>query len=237
LFMSHRADTEAEKNSLKRANKSGSGVDNSQETYILVCMSNKRESEKTRKCVVEAGFSEIYRHGFQAARTEDITAKTGLTRGALYHHFRNKHALGKAVLEELISGAVCARFIEPLAKCADPITGLDRIITKACRDLSDREIELGCPLNNLALEMSPVDEDFRQAIDKIYSGWEQAIEKAISLGQKHGKVAADVVPRQVAAFVVASLAGCRSMAKNRQSRKHLTASVGQLRRYLYSLRP
>ncbi len=200
-------------------------------------MKKKRKPETTKNCLLEAAFSEIYRHGFQAARTEDIIGKTNLTRGALYHHFQNKHSLGKAVLDELIAGAVCARFIEPLAKCDDPIVGLDRIITKACKELTNEEIELGCPLNNLALEMSPVDEEFRKSIDEIYGGWEHAIEQAIAAGQKGGKVAGDVAARQVAAFVVASLAGCRSMAKNRQSRKHLMASVGQLRRYLYSLRP
>jgi len=65
-------------------------------------MENKREPAKTKMNILQAAFSEIYRHGFQSARTEGIIAKTGLTRGALYHHFKDKHSLGNAVLTEII---------------------------------------------------------------------------------------------------------------------------------------
>lgn len=42
------------------------------------------------------------RHGFQAASLNNILAKTGLTKGALYHHFPDKDRLGYAVIEEVI---------------------------------------------------------------------------------------------------------------------------------------
>lgn len=41
-------------------------------------------------------FSEV---GYAEARTEEIVASAGLTRGALYHHFGNKQGLFVAVLE------------------------------------------------------------------------------------------------------------------------------------------
>ncbi len=41
------------------------------------------------------------RNGFQATRTEEIVQRAGLTRGALYHHFRDKEDLFKAVLAEV----------------------------------------------------------------------------------------------------------------------------------------
>ena len=40
-------------------------------------------------------------NGFQATRTEEIVQRAGLTRGALYHHFRDKEDLFRAVYEEV----------------------------------------------------------------------------------------------------------------------------------------
>lgn len=208
----------------------------SEKTYILVCMT-KRDSKKTRELILSAAFDEIYRHGYHAARTEDIIEKTKMTRGALYHHFSDKHALGKAVLTEVIADSVCKQFTEPLEGCEDPIDCLDQVITQACNQITDEEIQLGCPLCNLALEMSPVDEDFREAIDEIYSCWRKAISDAMAHGQANGKVRSDVEPEDTAYFILAAIAGCRSMAKNTQSRKVLKSTVGQLKNYLYSLRP
>jgi AcrR family transcriptional regulator len=41
-------------------------------------------------------------NGFQATRTEEIVQRAGLTRGALYHHFRDKEDLFRAVHEEIV---------------------------------------------------------------------------------------------------------------------------------------
>jgi len=54
---------------------------------------------ETRHDLIESGsnlFSEV---GFAAARTEEIVAMTGLTRGALYHHFGSKKGLFLAIVE------------------------------------------------------------------------------------------------------------------------------------------
>src|SRR5262249_24824278 len=58
-----------------------------------------------------------------------------------------------------------------------------------------------------AQEMSPLDEKFRQSLEKIYSGWRETVAAAFARGIKAGKVRRDVSPRKVAAFIVAAQAG------------------------------
>jgi AcrR family transcriptional regulator len=56
---------------------------------------------ESRSDLLAAGrevFSEL---GYVEARTEEIVARAGLTRGALYHHFGDKQGLFRAVLEEI----------------------------------------------------------------------------------------------------------------------------------------
>src|SRR6202044_3625075 len=62
-----------------------------------------RDPERTRERLLRAASREIYRSGFQSASLDRILVSAGVTKGALYHHFENKEALGYAVVEEVIS--------------------------------------------------------------------------------------------------------------------------------------
>jgi AcrR family transcriptional regulator len=56
----------------------------------------------TRRVLLDTARRIFTRDGFQATRTEEIVEESGLTRGALYHHFRDKEDLFRAVHEEVL---------------------------------------------------------------------------------------------------------------------------------------
>ncbi len=56
----------------------------------------------TRRALLNAARRLFTRDGFGATRTEEIAEEAGLTRGALYHHFKDKEDLFRAVHEEVI---------------------------------------------------------------------------------------------------------------------------------------
>jgi AcrR family transcriptional regulator len=56
----------------------------------------------TRRALLDTARRLFTRDGFQATRTEEIVEESGLTRGALYHHFRDKEDLFRAVHEEVL---------------------------------------------------------------------------------------------------------------------------------------
>lgn len=58
-------------------------------------------SEATRQALVGAAQELFSERGFRATSTEEIVARAGVTRGALYHHFRDKEDLFRAVYFEL----------------------------------------------------------------------------------------------------------------------------------------
>ncbi|MCK4707282.1 MAG: TetR/AcrR family transcriptional regulator, partial [Gammaproteobacteria bacterium] len=90
------------------------------------------ESEpNTRTKILFAAYKEIHLNGFQAASLNDILAHTGVTKGALYHHFPNKTELGYAVIEEVISDRIVRSFIAPLNDSEDPIQSLIQLIQQS----------------------------------------------------------------------------------------------------------
>jgi AcrR family transcriptional regulator len=196
-----------------------------------------REPELTRQKILGAAFHEIYRRGFQAASLDSILAEAGVTKGALYHHFPDKASLGYAVVDEVIRGHLLARWLGPLEELdGDPLAALQMAFRERGKSVKPHEVELGCPLNNLAQEMSPLDEEFRRRVEAVFDDWRDGFAKAIEKAKERGTVRDDVDSRQVAAFLVAAAEGSFGLAKNARSRKMFRSNMEMLVDYLEMLR-
>ncbi len=62
---------------------------------------NAEYSAETQRQLIAAARAEFARVGYSGASTERIVAAAGVTRGALYHHYRGKRELFEAVFTEL----------------------------------------------------------------------------------------------------------------------------------------
>jgi AcrR family transcriptional regulator len=182
---------------------------------------------------------EMYRNGFQGMRLDEVIAATELTKGALYHHFPNKRALGYAVVDEVIIPTVEAVWLQPLKNSAEPLQGLIDVIEQ----MPDNEhkppemIRYGCPLNNLAQEMSPLDEGFRQRLDYAFRVWQDVIQETLERAQQKKHIRAGVDCDEVATFIMAAMEGCIGLAKNAQSMERLHVCNRGLIQFIRSLQP
>lgn len=194
----------------------------------------QRNPEKTRAHLLETAFKEIYRGGFRGTGLDQILERANVTKGALYHHFDNKEKLGYAIVDEVIAGINREKWVAPLEQAANPIDTLIEIVkgTSFKRD----HIEGGCPLNNLAQEMSPLDEGLRWRIGQVFHAWIDAIAEALKRGQEHGQVRKELDPKETATQIVAMYEGYVSLAKNQQTELYLMFGVRALKRYLEELR-
>lgn len=196
-----------------------------------------RDPESTRQKILHSAFLEIYRRGFQAASLDSILADAGVTKGALYHHFPDKAWLGYAVVDEVIRDHLLDRWLGPLAKGADdPLTSLQQAFRIRAKSVQPHEVELGCPLNNLAQEMSPLDEEFRERIETVFDQWREGFTDAIESAKARGIVRKDVNSRQIATFLVAAAEGSFGLAKNARSMEMFRSNMEALAMYLDTLR-
>src|SRR3984885_5397674 len=193
-----------------------------------------RDPERTRERLLQAASREIYRSGFQSASLDKILASAGVTKGALYHHFKSKEALGYVVVEELIAPDVHGTWVRPLLSVKDPIEALIGIV----QGLSVRPEDVcgGCQLNNLAQEMSPLDAGFRKRLEIIFDDWREGVASVLREGQTHGSVRRDVEPDDAASLLIAMVEGYGSLAKNAQDPKVMKAGIRNIVSWLQSLR-
>jgi TetR/AcrR family transcriptional regulator, transcriptional repressor for nem operon len=198
----------------------------------------RREPDVTRERLLQAAFEEIYRRGFQAASLETILKQAGVTKGALYHHFPDKAALGHAVVDDVITDFLLERWLGVLGRQpGDPLTALQGMLKERLSEVSPEEVELGCPLNNLAQEMSPLDERFRRRVAATFGTWTEGFAKVLERGQAAGTVRTDVSARKLAQFLVAAIEGSFGLAKASQSSAVLRSNLEVLSTLLDSLRP
>lgn len=190
----------------------------------------------TRQTLLEAAFAEIHRNGFQAASLAQILADTGLTKGALYHHFPDKKALGLAVVDEVIRPSLAAMMFDPLAETRRPLAAMQALLAAKAGEDDPMVVSLGCPLNNLMQEMSPVDETFRLRLNAVFQSWVEVLTAALKRGIEEGEVRADVDAESTAFFIVSALEGCVGMSKNTQSVAAYRSCLGQLGRFLDTLK-
>lgn len=196
-----------------------------------------RDREGTRAQLLTAGFEEVYRHGFQAASVDDVLRRLRVTKGAFFHHFPNKLEFGYALIDEVIAEMIRAQWVTPLSTSTDPLTTIADAFEVGARELAKAPVNLGCPLNNLAQEMSPLDDGFRLRTQRVFELWMEAYELALRIGQAKGTVSTAVDPRAEAFALVAEIEGILSLAKNSQDRRALSIGAQNLRRRLNALRP
>ena len=196
----------------------------------------ERNPDQTRSRILEAAFLEMYRNGFQGMRLDEVLRATELTKGALYHHFPSKQALGYAVVDEVIIPTMEAMWLQPLKNAPDPLAGLVSVIEQMPDNKPPEMIEYGCPLNNLAQEMSPLDEGFRQRLDYAFRVWHDVTQEALERSQLQGAIRGDVNCDETATFIMAALEDCIGIAKNAQSIERLRVCNRGLIQYIESLR-
>ncbi len=191
----------------------------------------------TRAVLLHAAAKEIHQHGFKAASIATILQDTGLTKGALYHHFPSKQQLGLAVVDEVIATDLAARMLDPLRRSVDGLDVLLAYMDWRITAMTDADVRLGCPLNNLVQEMSHEDPEFRARLDHILQDWQAAIAQVLREGQQQGRILSTVDVDASALFIVSAWEGCWGMAKIRQSAETFRLCMAQLKLYVLGLMP
>ncbi|HEY2496481.1 MAG TPA: TetR/AcrR family transcriptional regulator [Candidatus Angelobacter sp.] len=193
-----------------------------------------RDPERTRERLLQAAFREVHRSGFQSAGIDTILAATNVTKGALYHHFDSKEALGYAVVEEKIAKLTRDRWLRPMLSdgaAIDVLIGVVRRIPARPQD-----VRAGCPLLLLSQEMSPLDEQFRKRLERIFLDWQEGVATLLRKGQAQGTVRRDLNPNEAASFLIATVEGYATLAKNAQDAKVWKAGIRNIVGWLKSLR-
>ena len=174
------------------------------------------DPEGLRRRLIDAAYASFTTRGYHVTSMHDLKHECGVTGGALAHHFPSKKELGLTVLRDRVAAAVEETWVRPVLSANTAADGIRIVFASVVSQLKQRGSVSGCPLNNLALEVSRYDRDFREAIDEIFLRWRDAIAEKLHADQC-ARVVGGLDPKTFATFVVAVYSGAMAMAKAAQS--------------------
>ena len=178
-------------------------------------MDQKIKSQETKKLIVETSFDMFYSNGYNNTSIPDIMKKTNLTKGAFYHHFKNKLEIGKKVIEDILSLRIYNGFIKPLKENKSKSVSdlLVYVFTERIVNFTEKEKALGCPANNLINEIGCSVSDFREPLRKLMDGWKDALIDVLEIGKKNNEIKKEVDSNAAATYLICSFEGARGIRK------------------------
>jgi AcrR family transcriptional regulator len=188
-----------------------------------------------RNRTLDAAMTAFQTDGYGATSTTDIIRAAGITGGALHHHFPTKKSLALAVIGERVSREVLGTWVEPMREASGAARGIVATFAAVIEALDAQGSVHGCPVGNLALELSLADEDMRAALADEYGKWRDAIAERLHRDIEEGRAAyAAANPQAFANVVVAMFSGAMTIAKAEQSTSALRDCLAQLRAIMAS---
>ncbi len=140
----------------------------------------QNDPEGLRARVLDAAADLFEVRGYHATSMKDLMQATGVSGGALHHHFPTKKSLALAVIADRVAPAVRRTWIDPIRAAPSLAKGITGVFAEIVSAVDARGRVAGCPLNNLALELVLSDADFRSAIDAVFVEWQSALVERIA---------------------------------------------------------
>lgn len=175
-------------------------------------------AEQTRKTVLLAAATIFDQHGYAATSIDQIVEEAGVTKGALYFHFKSKAELAVAVVEaqyenwDWAQASVEARKLPPLElidavmAVAGQLLGTDPLTRAGMRLAQDARIVPG----DLTLPLAP---------------WINYMEPLFEQAQADGTLLAHIDCAAAARVVVAGLLGVQDMSDHLHRRADMVERV------------
>lgn len=163
------------------------------------------QSEMTRENIVEAATMLFHKKGFFATSIADIAKSSGLTKGALYHHFKSKEDIFIHVIKS-IKNAWLINVGKKVVMENDPLESLDKLLENHALFLNKNDFYC-IVLNGLIHELDSVNTEFFNIVQSAYSDLAEFIKKILEKGQLAGKLRNDIDPEITALSIVGMLRG------------------------------
>ncbi len=193
-------------------------------------MRKKAINPATREAILAAATDWFFTRGLAATGVEDICRRAGLSKGALFHYFRNKQELAIAVLERWVQDTGHAFAGAPFLQAADPVArvlGYVDFVTQLSLGAPP-----GCLIGILAQESAHTEPQLRAACEAAFERWRVTFAGFLKAAQKAQRTVPDFDADGLAAHFIAVFEGAQLLARARGDAGVIASELAHYRRYL-----
>jgi TetR/AcrR family transcriptional repressor of nem operon len=187
----------------------------------------------TRDRIVAAAAQLIHERGVAGTTTEEVRDSAGVSSSQLYHYFKDKMALVRAVIAYQTDAVLDAQgeFLGHL----DNMRALRQWRDLLVKDQRERGCAGGCPLGTLSSEIAEIVPEFRFDLNRAFTRWEDGIHSGLRAMHERGELRKDADPDRLAAALLAAVQGGLLLTQIRRNTKPLEAAVDAMLDHLESL--
>lgn len=160
----------------------------------------------TKQSIIQRIIEHIHLNGFCQTSMNDIIAITGIKKGNLYFHFKNKEELILEALKE-----AHRQYQEYLAtytsKVSDPLQKIDAMLDAVLSYHKKRKFKGGCIFGNTALEMADKKQAYREFINNVFTQWIEWVETQLEAAVAEGKLSTNTPVQELSHHIIATLEG------------------------------
>lgn len=187
----------------------------------------------TRDRIVETARALFFDQGYNATGIAEILAKSGAHSGSLYHFFPTKEDLLIAVLEQY-KRMLIPMVIEPARqRASEPIDRIFAVLHGYRLLLEATDFRLGCPIGNLALEVSNSHNVPRVLIEENFEGWLSEVKQLVDDAINY--LPSDVDTGRLSNLLLATMEGAVMLARTYRSLEPFDQAVLALREHFDQL--
>ena len=171
------------------------------------------KASATKQKIIDAAARLVYQKGFHATSLDMVAQAARVNRGSLYYFFRSKKNLGLAVIEHYESLLhqnylspsfdVQARGREKIRRLAESYARMPIQDSPCC----------GCPIGNLSLELSALDEEMRVKLKKVWDGVFERIALVLAQSQEEEELPEQIDPLAYARSYFSQIQGAHIIAR------------------------
>jgi TetR/AcrR family transcriptional repressor of nem operon len=186
----------------------------------------------TRTGLLDAAERLVLAQGLSATSVEAIAREAGVTKGAFFHHFKSKDALGVAAAEHWseITGALFAK--APYHDHADPLDRVLGYVALRKALLQGGVPEFTCLVGTMVQETYETTPAIRDACERSISGHAATLEADIESAMRDRRLSPAWTARSLALHTQAVLQGAFILAKAKGGAEVAADSIDHLTRYL-----
>ncbi|WP_405294645.1 TetR/AcrR family transcriptional regulator [Algibacter sp. Ld11] len=176
-------------------------------------MLQEQKSELTKQTILNESFKLFYKNGFKTTSVDTIMKSTKLTKGAFYHHYKNKKELGLAVISLKLQERVFKGMIEPLQQPGNALDILENTFSERLKSFSLHDKKHGCPTNNFINEIGDFETAYQMALKQIIENWQDALVHLLERGKLENTIKKNIASESVAIYLISAFEGVRGIRK------------------------
>lgn len=186
-----------------------------------------------RERIIEVAADLFLKNGYGATGIAEILNAAGILRGSLYYYFPTKEDLLLATLQWRLK-MLWPEVIQPVFdRLDDPIERVFGILDGYRQMLLTCEFQMGCPIGNLALELSETHLRVRQLLEENFENWKKAVRGCLE--EAKARLPAECRPNDLAHFVLTVMEGAVMLARTYRTIDCYDRAINMLRDYFERL--